>query len=294
VRRTLHNFEEYGEVYEPKDKPRRQPKLMGANEQILIMLVEENPTFFLREFADALNSIVGMPKLYSMADVNRCFVRNKITYKKLEHLARQRDVQKRSAYANFIWNMPRDYMVSVDESHVDDATARRKYGRGRRGVPVRSYTRFGNTWGCSVIGACDINGMIPEACYLDFDGVGADTCTTYVRHILVPRLRPFPGPRSVVIMDNASVHVKEEVRALVEGAGALLFFQSPYSPDFNPIELFFAKMKRTLMGFGEQYVTGNTVDAFFGAFDSITSDDAHGFFRKAFRHTARARIYVAQ
>ena len=60
----------------------------------------------------------------------------------------------------------------------------------------------------------------------------------YVRRSLLPTLMPFDGinPKSVVIMDNASIHHVEEVVSTIEGIGSIVKFLPPYSPDLNPIE----------------------------------------------------------
>ena len=64
----------------------------------------------------------------------------------------------------------------------------------------------------------------------------------YVEQVLVPTLRP----GDVVVLDNLAVHKQPEVGAAIEAAGAQLRFLPPYSPDFNPIELAFAKLKAFL------------------------------------------------
>ena len=60
-----------------------------------------------------------------------------------------------------------------------------------------------------------------------------------VRHVLAPTLRP----GEIVVMDNLSSHKRAAARALIEAAGAELRFLPPYSPDFNPIEMAFSKLK---------------------------------------------------
>jgi len=70
----------------------------------------------------------------------------------------------------------------------------------------------------------------------------AVTFRAYVEQILVPTLRP----GDVVVLDNLAVHKQPEVRMAIEQAGAGLQFLPPYSPDFNPIELAFAKLKAFL------------------------------------------------
>jgi transposase len=61
---------------------------------------------------------------------------------------------------------------------------------------------------------------------------------------IVPYLNPWPLPRSIVILDNAKIHMYEELQELVSTTGALLFFLPPYSPDLNPIEVGFSLLKR--------------------------------------------------
>ena len=76
-----------------------------------------------------------------------------------------------------------------------------------------------------------------------FDGpIDNASFYAYVEQVLVPTLRP----GDVVILDNLAVHKQPEVRTAIEQAGARLRFLPPYSPDFNPIEQVFAKLKAFL------------------------------------------------
>ena len=72
--------------------------------------------------------------------------------------------------------------------------------------------------------------------------INRDAFETYVQRVLVPELRP----GDIVVMDNLSSHKGPRVRELIEEAGADLRFLPPYSPDFNPIENAFAKLKALL------------------------------------------------
>jgi len=75
---------------------------------------------------------------------------------------------------------------------------------------------------------------------------------TYVEKVLVPELRK----GDVVVMDNLTGHKGPRVRQLIEAAGASLFYLPPYSPDFNPIENPFAKLKALLRKAAERTVEG--------------------------------------
>ena len=82
--------------------------------------------------------------------------------------------------------------------------------------------------------------------------INGDWFEAYVTQVLVPELRP----GDVVIMDNLSSHKRVSVRERIEAAGATLRFLPPYSPDFNPIEKAFSKLKAMLRKAEERTVSG--------------------------------------
>jgi transposase len=91
-----------------------------------------------------------------------------------------------------------------------------------------------------VIAALRVDGLQAPAV---FDGpLDNPTFLAYVEQVLVPTLRP----GDVVVLDNLAMHKQPEVQAAIERAGAWLRFLPPYSPDFNPIEMAFAKLKAFL------------------------------------------------
>ena len=78
---------------------------------------------------------------------------------------------------------------------------------------------------------------------MTLDGpINGDWFEAYVRHVLIPTLRP----GDVIIMDNLSSHKRARTRELIEDAGAELVFLPPYSPELNPIEMVFSKVKQRL------------------------------------------------
>ena len=113
----------------------------------------------------------------------------------------------------------------------------RRYGRSLRGVRVRDHTPCGHWQTHTVIAALRLEGLTAAAV---FNGpIDNASFLAYVEQILVPTLRP----GDVVVLDNLAVHKQPEVRAAIEPVGALVRFLPPYSPDFNPIEHAFAKLK---------------------------------------------------
>jgi len=97
----------------------------------------------------------------------------------------------------------------------------------------------------------------------------------YVEQVLVPELRP----GDVVVMDSLGSHLAAGVRHAIEGAGCRLLFLPPYSPDFNPIENAFSKLKRLLRS-----VAKRTVDRLWRAIDSLLDRFSAEECRNYFRH----------
>jgi transposase len=129
--------------------------------------------------------------------------------------------------------------VFLDESGVATDLLRR-YGRSPRGTRLGDHTPCGHWETHTVIAALRLDGLGAAAV---FDGpIDTVSFQAYVDQILVPTLRP----GDVVVLDNLAVHKHPAVRASIEQAAALLRFLPPYSPDFNPIELAFAKLKAFL------------------------------------------------
>jgi transposase len=129
--------------------------------------------------------------------------------------------------------------VFLDECGVTTDLLRR-YGRSPRGTRLRDHTPCSHWQTHTVIAALGVDGLRAPAV---FDGpIDGPSFLAYVEQVLIPTLRP----GDVVVLDNLSVHKQPEVRTAIERAGASLRFLPPYSPDFNPIELAFAKLKAFL------------------------------------------------
>ena len=100
-----------------------------------------------------------------------------------------------------------------------------------------------------------------------------DTLLEFVERDLLPVLQPFNGmnPNSVVIMDNCSVHHVARVKSLITEVGALLHYLPPYSPDLNPIEECFSKVKSCLKS--TEIVNDDLETAVLAAFTCVTPND---------------------
>jgi len=117
-------------------------------------------------------------------------------------------------------------------------------GRALRGERLIDKTPHGHWKTTTLIAALGVGGV---RCSTVVDGaVNGDIFEAFVQQVLTPELRP----GDVVVMDNLSSHKRARTRDLIESAGAELVFLPPYSPDMNPIEMVFAKIKQALRTLG--------------------------------------------
>jgi transposase len=129
--------------------------------------------------------------------------------------------------------------IFVDESGVTTDLLRR-YARSPRGTRASDHAPCSHWQTHTVVAALRPTEITATAV---FDGpIDNVTFRAYVEQVLAPTLRR----GDVVVLDNLAAHKQPEVRAAIEQAGAQLRFLPPYSPDFNPIELAFAKLKAFL------------------------------------------------
>jgi len=165
-------------------------------------------------------------------------------------------------------------LIFLDESGVSTQMTRR-YARAPRGVRVHETTPEGNWKILTILGAMSLRGMI--ATMTIEAATDAEIFLAYLDHVLCPALRP----GDVVVMDNLSSHKVAGVRERIEAAGAELLYLPPYSPDLNPIEKAWAKLKHLL-----RTAKARTAEALEQAiaqlFPQIRPQDAQAWFRTPF------------
>jgi transposase len=160
--------------------------------------------------------------------------------------------------------------VFVDECGVN-TSMHRLYAWSRRGE--RAPCSAPRNWGANVtlLASMTLNGMGP--CLAVEGPTTKAVFETYVERVLASSLRP----GQVMVMDNLSSHKGSRVRELVEARGCELLYLPAYSPDFNPIEQAFAKLKALLRSAGAR-TRKALLEAMGTALDAVTADDARGFF----------------
>ena len=148
----------------------------------------------------------------------------------------------------------------------------RLYARGTGGRRIHEATPGGHWKILTILGAMSLSGMV--ATMTIEEPTDTDIFLTYVEHLLYPVLKP----GDVVVMDNLSAHKAPAVREWIEKAGAEVLYLPPYSPDLNPIEKAWAKLKQLLRAVKAR--SKETLDqAITELLPSITPDNAKAWFR---------------
>jgi transposase len=149
----------------------------------------------------------------------------------------------------------------------------RSHGRAQRGQRLRVGIPRGHWKTTTFIAGLTLRGMIAP---FVLDGpINRHSFETYVEKLLVPQLRS----GDVVIMDNLSSHKGPRVRE-IEATGANLFYLPPYSPDFNPIENAFSKLKAMLRKVAERTIDG-LWNAIGRIIDTFTTAECANYFAAA-------------
>ena len=184
--------------------------------------------------------------------------------------ATERDEEKRSAFRERLRGVDPERLMFVDESSTNVAMVPR-YGRAPRGE--RAFGKAPRNWGKNVtlISSITMAGMGPS---MSIQGSSdTESFGLYMREILAPRLKA----GQIVLMDNLSVHTSGWVRDLIEEKGCQLWLLPSYSPDFNPIEEAFSKVKNLI-----RKAKARTLEALFAvtarALEAISEEDARNFF----------------
>ena len=148
----------------------------------------------------------------------------------------------------------------------------RRYGWAPRPERVSEAVPAGHWHTLTVLAAMTLDGMLASmSIESPTDG---DVFLAFIEQVLGPKLHP----GHVVVLDNLGAHKVEGVRELVESRGAQLIYLPPYSPDFNPIEQAWSKLKQLLRGVKAR-VLDQLEPAIAQAIDAITPQNAQAFFK---------------
>lgn len=241
--KLLKQYRETGQIA-PKSRPGR-PRLLDAEHlQIVQDLVDANNDITLEELGAELYQRFQVT--VSTSTLCRVMQRLNFTRKKKALHPSEKESERVQRLRKEYWDEVRDIRVAdlvfIDESGINlglirlfawAIRGRRAYGaQPKRGKNV------------SIVAGLSMAGVVASAVVLGaFDSLSFES---FVATRLIPNL--WPG--ACVVMDNCSIHTGEEIRHLIEAAGARLIYLPPYSPDFSPIENFWSKVKDILKTLG--------------------------------------------
>jgi transposase len=168
-------------------------------------------------------------------------------------------------------------LVFVDECSTNTSLAP-LYGWSRRGERV--HQKAPRNWGknMTLLASITKEGRMGP-CLTVEGGTTKEVFEAYIEQVLAPTLRA----GQVVVMDNLSSHKGERIKELIEGRGCELIYLPPYSPDFNPIEQAFSKIKNLLRE-ARAWVYEMLVEAIGKALSAVTLEDSQGFFEHCGYH----------
>ena len=161
-------------------------------------------------------------------------------------------------------------LIFIDETGASTKMARIR-GRAKRGRRCRAAIPHGHWKTTTFTAGLRLGGL---AAPMVLDGpMNGDAFLAYIKQVLVPELTK----GDVVIMDNLPAHKVTGVRQAIEGAGARLLYLPPYSPDFNPIEMAFAKLKALLRKAAARTIT-DLWEVIAEAIEQFTPDECQNYF----------------
>lgn len=242
-------------------------KLSEEDNEKIRQAIRARPDITLAEIQERCNLQVSVPTIHR-AIKRMGLTRKKTLYAKEQNTPRVQTLRKLWIYARPTFNL--DKLVFLDESSINlDMT--RLYARGPKGERVYDYVSDTRWKAMSVISSLRLSGQ--TECLVYKNSLTGDFFKQWLKEALCPTLHR----GDVLVMDNLSCHKVKGVQELIEQAGAQLRYLPPYSPDLNPIEKMWSKIKTVL-----RELKARTEECLFAAigqdFSRVTKRDAQGWF----------------
>jgi len=233
----------------PQGRPRGLK--LDAHRDFLLPLIEATPDMTIEDMQERLRADLGVTA--SVGTIWTFLDRCGLTFKKKSVHASEQDRpdvrEKREAWFEAQPDLDPTKLVFIDETWASTNMAP-LYGWAPEGERLHADIPHGHWKRTTFIAALRLTGLTAPR---TFDGsINGSTFLDYVTNTLAPTL----SPGEIVIMDNLSSHKSEKVRQAIEAAGATRLFLPAYSPDFNPIEKVFSKLKALLRRAAERTVEG--------------------------------------
>jgi len=269
IRRLKQRRRETGETTPRPCRNRRVAKWLAHAER-LRELVRQQPDATLGELATALGGEL------SPQTISRALRALRLTFKKVLHAVEQDrpDVATRRLWWRLSQlGMPAKHLVFIDETGASTKMTRQR-GRALRGERLVAKIPHGHWQTTTFVAGLRSDGISAP---LVVDGpMNGELFRAYVEQQLVPTLQL----GDVVVMDNLAAHKVSGIRAAIERVGARLVYLPPYSPDFNPIEQAFAKLKWLLRSAAQRTVDG-LHQAIADALERFSPIECRNYFRNS-------------
>nr|GAT45666.1 predicted protein [Mycena chlorophos] len=237
--RILKLWRATGDVVTGKQRSGRRRILQHEDIVYLLELVRLNPVFFLEQLGSSLRDNQLVEVHYTT--IHRELIRAGISVKQVESVAQERNADLRNDYIREISQYTPEQLGFIDETSKNDKTPNRKRGRGPVGQRVVVDQQWVRGVRLTATGLLTIDGMLTST--VVEGSMHRDQFVAFLEGHVLPLCSPFPGPLSVLVMDNAKIHHGEDVYEVCAQAGVRVVYLPPYSPDFNPIELAFSQIK---------------------------------------------------
>ena len=243
----------------------------------LLRFIFEDPTAYLHEIQRKFVHAFGVS--ISASSICRTLKSMGCSRQVVRHIAmKQSDYRAKFMSEICLYNP--GMFIWLDESGCDRRNSIRKYGYSIRGIRpiIRQLLVRGIRY--SAIPIMTAYGL--HDVYLAEGSINGERFTQFLQKYLVPSLMPFNGvnPFSIVIMDNASIHHVDSALRVIQSVGAKVIFLPPYSPDLNPLEPVFGKVKSLLKENDAAFQTSSSPKTLLTmVFGMITQEDCVSYTR---------------
>jgi transposase len=272
VNRLLKRYEATASVEASPHGGGKPPLINSQQLDIISQLVEADNDATLQQLCTRLEEKTGVK--VSVPTMCRLLQKLELNRKKKTIHANEAETERvqnlRREYWKTIGEVKLSDLVFIDETGVNLAMTRR-YARAKKGKRAYGKCPYNRGRNVTLIGAISLKAILAS---FTFEGwTNQEAFLTYVTEVLVPQL--WDG--ACVVMDNLTAHKTTAVREAIEAVGARVIFLSPYSPDFNPIENCWSKIKEYLRSCESRTYTALD-KAITEAINLVTQDNLIGWF----------------
>lgn len=286
VYRLIENLMKYGSIRQPRFRDLGRPRILTLDDEEALLedLLTEG---WMQQKEMVFWLWMERSVFVHQSTVSRMLKRRRWTRKEIRRISLNYSEDLRREYTDDMQHYAAEEIVFLDESIFKEQTGWRVRGYAPIGVEGRyiGNCNRGNTW--SICAAMTVEG------YLPCTGVREGYFNTpdflrWINTALLPTLRQQEQEgraRRVIVLDNLGVHIAQEIKDAIEGAGYTIKYLPPYSPDYNPIELSFSVLKAWVR---RNYIWTRDRYTNFGDWLTwaVVASRCDRFAREQFRHSA--------